>query len=313
MYNDELVSIIVPVYNVEKYLPECIDSILNQSYKNLEIILVDDGSTDESGRICDLYAKEDRRIKVVHKQNGGLSDARNAGIEESKGEYLAFVDSDDSIQYHYVEKMLNVMANSHCDVVQCAYERIFEDGRHVPYGVISLEADGRTIQNYFYESIYNPEGFDVACNKLYKRGLFAQIRYPLGRLHEDIATTYKVLFEATKIVVIPEVLYHYRVRQGSITSGESLQSLLDWQEAEAERLQFYSQNDMIQMKKLSLKRYYYRLYICIRHREIRKEQRESFIRISNKLAKEILKDSGYSVKEKMGILWTWIKIILRLD
>ncbi len=309
-YTDVLVSIIVPIYNVEKYLSECIESVLAQSYKNLEIILVDDGSTDSSGEICDAYKRRNDRIQVIHKENGGLSDARNQGIVQSRGLYLAFVDSDDTIDSSYVEVMMRVMERYNCDIVQCAYQKIYNNGRKVLYGENSLIVNGREIQRYLYGKKSSPEAFDIACNKLYKSELFKEIRYPLNRIHEDIATTYKLYLKAHLIVVIPNVLYNYRIRKESISHQESLQSLQDWRKAEKERYDFYDQINIPEMKNVALKAYYYRTLACIKSKKITVEQKKELTYECKEIAKKILFSHTNTLRTKCGVLWTMLRNVV---
>lgn len=211
--NNPLISVVVPVYNVEKYLRQCIDSILSQTYMNLEIILVDDGSRDSSGSICDEYAKIDNRIVVLHKPNGGLSSARNAGIDIAKGEYIGFVDSDDWIEHDMYERLFDSICESGADIAVCGLFREYRD-RAVRCSVNGNkvyrpdEAVGKLLENSDFQ--------DHAWTKLYKKSLWSEIRYPLGRYYEDMLTTYKLFLQSYKIVLINQCLYHYRQRKGSI-------------------------------------------------------------------------------------------------
>ena len=214
---NNLVSVIVPVYKVEKYLEKCVDSIINQTYKNLEIILVDDGSPDNCSKMCDLYAKEDKRVKVIHKQNGGLSDARNAGLDIMTGDFVCFVDSDDWVEKNYVEEMLNIQQKTNADVVACGINLVNEEnGKSSIYYNINQTTIFEThdiIENY-----YNGNGIisGVAWNKLYKKEIFNNLRYPKGILFEDVAIILNILFQCEKVVILKDMLYNYLDRQGSI-------------------------------------------------------------------------------------------------
>lgn len=304
---ENLVSVIVPVYNVERFLPQCIKSIINQRYRNLEIILIDDGSTDSSGEICDFYETKDKRVRSFHKKNGGLSDARNYGIRKSTGTFLAFVDSDDFVHHSYIEKMMQIMGKALCDIVQCSYERVYEDGRRACCPLYSLITDGEKIQYKLYDKKYMPEPFDVAWNKLYRRQLFYNIAYPVGRLHEDMATTYKILYQANKIAVIPDILYYYRIRKGSITQAENIKNLLDWRQAEKERWNFYKDCKSEKLERLAAKAYYYLTRSCLKSNDISHEQKRRMRIESRNLAKNIVFDSGYTMKEKVGIIWAQLR------
>ncbi len=243
MDNNYKVSVVVPIYNVEAYLPRCVDSILQQTYTNLEIILVDDGALDNSGTIVDKYAQTDTRVIPVHKENGGLSDARNAGIDIATGDYICFVDSDDVIHSEYVETLLKLCVENECDIAQCRFEWSTED---------SFSEDKGSGEVIFYDSmgildaIYSEKNVEtvVAWNKLYKRDLFKQIRYPKGRIHEDEATSYKLFYEAKKIARIDRVLYLYYQNMDSITKKKYSLKRLDILWALEERMSFFKEKGL---------------------------------------------------------------------
>lgn len=234
---NELVSIIVPVYNVEKYLSKCINSIISQTYKNIEIILVNDGSTDESLNICQKYKRKDKRIVIVNKDNGGLSDARNFGIDKSIGKYITFVDSDDWLDEDTIEVALDYLKKNNADISV--------------YGM-SIDNDERCIKEkkpkkkYILDSekalIYlnSFKGIDCsACNKLYKKVLFKDVRFPVGKLCEDMYTIYKLIDKA-KVVTIPKAKYHYYQRQNSITRNKKIN--MDYVFAAEEQEKYISAN-----------------------------------------------------------------------
>lgn len=188
----ELISVIIPVYNTEKYLKKCVDSFLNQTYSNLEIILIDDGSTDSSPLMCDKYKLQDDRIVVIHKENGGLSDARNVGIENSSGSMITFFDSDDFVDEDYIEYLYDLKTTANVQLSVCAYNITNEDG-NILFTMNSGKDDLLTKEEFF-KKMLNEEGITVsACFKLYDRRLFDNIRFPLGKLCEDNGTTYKVI------------------------------------------------------------------------------------------------------------------------
>lgn len=202
-----MISIIVPVYNVEAYLRRCVDSILTQTYSNFELILVDDGSTDRSGALCDEYARLDSRVLSFHKKNGGLSSARNAALRIAKGDYFGFVDSDDWIFPTMFERMMNVVEKYAAEVVICNYQLSYDtrieqvDFYAQEHVFDNVEATKEILKNRLMSS--------HVWNKLFKKTLFEGIFFPEGRLYEDIATTYKLLFKANKVVVSPFVGYNY--------------------------------------------------------------------------------------------------------
>ena len=219
------ISVIVPVYGVEQYLDKCIESIVGQTYENLEIILVDDGSPDNCPAMCDKWARKDSRIKVIHKENGGLSDARNVGIEAATGEYLAFVDSDDWLNTEMYQKLYDAMIKEDADYCACNIVSWFNENRQIEnnkreYCVGNSEE--------FIGRLYNQAQFPVAAwCKLVKRTTWGAVRFPVGKIYEDAFTTYRIIDRAEKIVQIPDALYYYRIRENSImTSHFSLKRLM---------------------------------------------------------------------------------------
>ena len=235
-----LVSIIVPIYQVEAYLDQCIQSICSQTYRNLEIILVDDGSPDNCPIICDNWSHLDNRIKVIHKQNGGLSDARNHGLDIATGDYICFIDSDDFISSNYIEHLLNLLIKENAQIAECHYYDYFDTD------VIQID-DNKEDLSFFnniqaIKDMYNFKGFSIMVwNKLYKRELFNNIRFPNGKIHEDVFTTYKVIFNAQKIVQTSKKLYYYRQRKDSISKQFNIKRL-DVIDAYKEIESFYKKN-----------------------------------------------------------------------
>lgn len=223
----KLVSVIVPVFNVEEFLTECIDSILSQSYKNLEIILVDDGSKDSSGSICDKYAQTDSRIKVVHKENGGLSSARNAGIENATGEYIIFVDSDDVIETKAVENLLNAILRQGCPIVRMNMTSNFEElGNSSNINTIKKNS----AEDYL-KKICTYRGSVSFCDKIFLKSVFHNYRFKLGVTNEDLLLFSTILIENKyDVFEIDYNGYYYRKRENSITSkkfGKSIQDSVE--------------------------------------------------------------------------------------
>lgn len=210
-----MISVIVPVYNVEKYLERCLDSILNQTYSDLEIILVDDGSTDTSPEICDAYAKRDERIRIFHQKNGGLSAARNTGLDNARGDYIGFVDSDDQIVPTMYESLLAAMDNEKADIVIGDIVYLDENKGNQTYieQLKKVSYDGFQIME---RMLSDAAHFVPAWNKLYRRHIFEKIRYPLGKYNEDQFVVHQVLYEASRVITIPEPIYLYTIRPGSI-------------------------------------------------------------------------------------------------
>ncbi|OZG57414.1 family 2 glycosyl transferase [Bifidobacterium tissieri] len=237
-----LVSVIVPIYKVERYLDECVSGIVNQTYRNLEIILVDDGSPDDCPRMCDEWAAKDERIRVIHKPNGGLSDARNAGLAQATGDCIYFVDSDDAVAPNLVERSVDTMREYEADLVMFKFDTISENGKpllsdykHNDFDEIvvltpqeALKAQVKAeIDGYFWSF--------MATANIYKDHDFS---FPVGRKIEDMARICNVIGEATLIVRIPEVLYHYRLRGGSIMSSWTPQLPIDWAKAADDREEY---------------------------------------------------------------------------
>ena len=218
------ISVIVPIYKVESYLPKCLDSIVNQTYRNLEIILVDDGSPDNCGAICDEYAARDDRIIVIHKSNGGLSFARNVGLDTATGDYIGFVDSDDWIEPNMYEYLLHGIQKQGADIAVCG---IFEElpdrcfcRKWDKAEVFDTEAG---LEQLFLRKKYSHSVWD----KLYRYSLFEGIRFPEGRNFEDIATTHRVFERAKAVQLLPEAKYHYLQRRDSIMGDGSLRNRVD--------------------------------------------------------------------------------------
>lgn len=226
---EKIVSVIVPIYNVENYLCNCIDSILRQTYFRLEIILIDDGSPDNCGLICDDYAKKDERIKVVHKENGGLSDARNVGIRIATGEYITCIDSDDYISNDFVEYLINIMNESDADISICGFLKTIKMNENE-------QGNSCTIKVYKPEDaleamLYAQDFTTSAWGKLYKRELFDDVEYPVGKYSEDMFTTYKLINKSKKIICSDRICYYYLHRTGSILNSTYSPRHLDVLEA----------------------------------------------------------------------------------
>lgn len=217
-YGNELISIIVPVYNVEQYLEKCVNSIINQTYKNLEIILVDDGATDSSGKLCDELAKIDNRIKVYHKENGGLSDARNYGVERATGEYIGFVDSDDYIDAEMYEKLYEAIKKENVDVAECNLKIIYPEREELfteqnYYNVC-------TKQEYLEEYLKIEKIFGSVWTKLISRKIAKELLFPKGKLYEDTYYAYDLINVANSFVLIDSPSYNYLMRENSITNSK---------------------------------------------------------------------------------------------
>ena len=235
-----LISIIIPVYKVEKYLEKCIQSVINQTYENLQIILVDDGSPDNCGKICDEYAKKDHRIEVIHKSNGGLSDARNKGLEIAKGEYIGFIDSDDYIESDMYEVLYNLLKQYNAYVSICNFYTVSQ-------GKIAIKNAENGIKEYNRIEILKEVLLDnniqsYAWNKLYKKELFDEIKYPVGKKYEDIGTTFYLLEKCNKVVVTGKPEYYYINRQDSIVNNVTETTITDYIELIMQRYDYIEEN-----------------------------------------------------------------------
>ena len=216
--SDKLISIIVPVYNVEKYLKKCVYSILNQSYKNLEVILVNDGSTDNSGKICDELSREDSRINVYHKDNGGLSDARNYGVAKANGEYVGFVDSDDYIDQYMYENLYKAIRKYNTQIAECGITRVYKNNKLRPHydgEEYSLVVDR---EGYLKEYLENRKVYGAAVCKLLSIDLAKVLKFPDGKVYEDVFYTLELLKKVDKYTLISGNYYYYYIRGNSITT-----------------------------------------------------------------------------------------------
>lgn len=217
--NNPLISVIVPVYNVEQYINECINSIIDQNYKNLEIILVDDGSTDNSGKICDEYALKDLRIKVYHKKNGGLSDARNYGLQFTTGDYILFIDSDDFLDLNMINVLVENAIVNEVDISICGFSKYYGFNNIVrcQSTLLNIKIEDLRRIEYLYDFTHYGVG---VWNKLFKKELFQSIIFPIGKFSEDYFVMYKVFYEAKSVFYTSQALYFYRQRKNSITKSK---------------------------------------------------------------------------------------------
>lgn len=233
-----MISVIIPIYNVSPYLSHCVDSVLSQSFADLEIILVDDGSTDECPGICDSYVERDSRVKVIHKPNGGLSDARNAGMKIAKGEWIFFVDSDDWLALDAIQKLYQFAVENHCDVVQGGFFYAYHD--HLLYRKTTNKERNRTVferDDAMCELIINDRVKNFAWGKLYKTDLIKDLFFPVGKYFEDSFWQHLLMDKVERYGIIDEPLYYYRQRDDSI-SGTPSNRLNDLLEGNKERLNF---------------------------------------------------------------------------
>lgn len=261
-FNTDLISVIVPVYNVEPYLPKCIESIMSQTYSNLEIILVDDGSPDNCPKICDEYAKKDSRIIVIHKNNGGLSEARNAGIDASSGDWIAFVDSDDYIAPNMVESLHEAADKQNADMAICSVDLFSDDTGGVKiHETRTVTADISSGYDILKTTKLGEFNYVISWNKIYRRSLWQKLRYPPGRIHEDAFVAHHLFGMCEKVVCIPASLCYYRQTSGSITNAPYSIKRLDDFDALADRAQYYLDNGLCEYIGSVLTYYYERLRV----------------------------------------------------
>ena len=249
-----MISVIVPVYKVEQYLPKCIESIINQTYQKLEIILVDDGSPDNCGNICEEYAKNDKRIKVFHKENGGLSDVRNYGIARANGEYLAFVDSDDWIDSDMYETLINLAEENKADIVNSGYYFDF------PHKIVPATSIDKKFDNSIdlCKSLIKGEVDTGVWCKLFHKRCFTDIAFPKGHVFEEISTMYKIFLKEFSVVSIARPFYHYRQeREDAITNTHTMNNLIDYWLAHKARCDYFSGDSRFNTDKEMMNKLYY--------------------------------------------------------
>lgn len=259
---NELVSVVVPVYKVEPYLERCIRSIIGQTYDNLEIILVDDGSPDRCGAICDRFAQDDPRIKVYHKTNGGLSDARNYGVGRANGKYLAFVDADDYISPHYIEYLFELLVKYDADISCCCLEvttadtSAFGTNAAIPKEQLFTGKEAcRELFGSFYDILV------TAWGKLYKSDIVKHYPFPVGRKHEDEAVTCKYYFAANQVAIGNRCLYAYYQNPNSIMHNRPTSINMDAIWALGHRAKFFEgQGEMLLAKRSWDRLFYYCIY-----------------------------------------------------
>lgn len=292
------ISVIIPIYKVESYIKTCLESVIGQSYKNLEIILVDDGSPDNCPAICDEYAEKDARIKVIHKKNGGLSDARNAGLEIISGDLLFFVDSDDYINKYCLEMLVDEMESTGADIIEC-HSNNFLDGQDPSWkSTCSIKRRKEFTSNEWLTETNLGDFISCAVwNKLYKADLYADIRFPVGRIYEDDATTYKVIDKAEKICRIDSRLYFYRERVGSTMTGTMMLKKVQHRVlAFQERSDFFATNGNLIVEKFS------RARLCLAAISVMKSAKEldPSGNIENELL-DLIKDNYQAIKNVKSV------------
>lgn len=302
-----LISVIIPVYNVEKYLHRCLDSVIAQTYQNLEIICVDDGSIDDSGKICDQYAVRDARIKVIHQENQGLSAARNKGLDAAEGEYIAFVDSDDYILEDMYKKMLDKLLNYNVDLCVCQWQYEFSDGRQV----VKKKNIGPTIYGrkaslefarFLYRGNYENGVVVAAWNKLYRRALLDTIRFE-GRIHEDDAFNGRIMAKNISVYVMEEQFYVYAQNGDSLTNKPFSANKFFFLDVLAERRELFKSDAFIRQETELL---YCNMYIeyCLRARKdgVEVSHPERYRQIFRKMFSSLRREGKANIKFRLRMM-----------
>ncbi len=309
--NKDKISIIVPIYNVEKYLKRCVNSIINQTYKNLEIILVNDGSTDNCLTICENFKKKDKRIFIINKENGGLSDARNKGIEKATGLYVTFIDSDDYVEKDYVQFLYDTIVDESADISICSYQAVYENGKILKQKENLKETlnPHDTLGKMLYQNDINV----ASCAKLYKKDLFNNIKFPKGKIFEDAYTTYKLVDISKKIALNLEIKYNYMIRSNSILTSTFNENKLLLISA-YEEMGNYVLKKYPDLKKAVVRANVYSristlrqmLYVKNRLRDKEKEYR----RYIKSHTKDILKDNKTATRDKIACILISINLTI---
>lgn len=304
------ISVIVPIYKVEDYLHRCVDSIINQTYTNLEIILVDDGSPDNCPMICDEYAKKDSRIRVVHKKNGGLSDARNTGLAMATGEYIGFVDSDDWIHKDMYSILYDMMMKKHCDIVECnsikVSNMVYDKNIDFRYKFMNYTKE-KAIEQLISEKIIQ----QTVWNKLYKIKNIKDLLFEKGKLHEDEFWTYKAINKCDSLIHIDIDLYYYFQRKNSIMGNEFSLNRLDAIEGKYNRYLFISNNFPQFLDKAKINLFYISLYYL--QQSMKYSNKEEY-QLSYRFIKDIInkiefKKEEYNKLSSKDKLWIFISHI----
>lgn len=311
-----LVTVVVPVYNVEKYLDCCIESIVNQTYHNLEIILVDDGSRDSSGCICDHWANNDNRIKVIHQENGGLSSARNTGLESAKGQFISFIDSDDYIHNDFIQEMLQSCIKYNAKLCICGMESVADDFAPQYNDEINTELID---QGQLYNQLYSGRNVETvsAANKLYASELFNNLRYPVGKRHEDEAIIHFLIEKIEYAVWINCPLYYYRQTPNSITRQGYNLKMLDELWSKEVRLTFFKERNLDDLYQKALYSYCSRIIYHVK--QLKKIDNPEYNRAAFNCMKkyvnaytELLK-KDLSIKKRIRLWCSYLIYLINLN
>lgn len=309
MKSNQLISVIIPIFNLEEYIEECLQSVVSQTYKNLEIILVDDGSKDRSGEICDEWEKKDERIIVIHKENGGISSARNVALDIFKGEYLCFVDGDDTIDEKYVELLYKNIEDNDSQMSLCRYYRWdFHSATYI-YSDFDNSITKCLDWRSFMKMVYENNFYATCWGKMFKRNLFDSIRYPIGKTHEDSSVILDIAIKCNRISRIDNALYFYRMRSDSIMNERNSLLYLDdfeWIEKHIRKLIELKEDELIfEAKKLFCH------YVIKNHRFLGKESRKIIMDKYINYYKDIMHSKYMTSKRKFKYLTFGNPILLK--
>jgi len=300
---DALVSIVIPVYKVEKYLDRCMSSVLGQTYQNLEIIMVDDGSPDQCPQLCDEYASRDSRIRVIHKENGGQSSARNAGLDIMSGDYCFFVDSDDFIHAGTVEYLMNLSLKYNADLVQCANDW----GSNEEFATSPNYEDDKPEYLDDNSIFSSPKNNVTLWSKLYRSSLWKDVRMPIGKSNEDDYTTWKLYYRANAVVVTDLRLYYNFVNADGISAGlRKVPNITYPIEAYHERIAFFDEKGENGLSVLSKWRYSLYLMLAMGSENLRKEDKITLVKEYRLIYKDVLMCSHVPIAHKILIMLTFI-------
>lgn len=313
------ISFIIPVFNTEEYVKKCIESVIDQTYKNIEIIVIDDGSTDNSLKICNEIGMKDNRIKIYHKENGGLSSARNYGIKKASGDYLYFLDSDDYIPLDSAEVLINISEKYNSDIVIGNYQKVYENQKAVTKedNISEIKEFNKyeAVKNMFYEIDFSTG----AMMKLFKKELFNKIEFPLGKKYEDLATIYKVFFKAKRITYTNKIVYYYLIRKSSIIGSINPLKNIDYLEIALEINKYVKDNvpELIKASEYKIFTASIELYLHFPNKmKLDKDQIKLKINLWNNVKKyriQVLLDKNSSKKYKILSMVSFFgKSILRI-
>lgn len=303
-----MISVIVPVYNVEKYLSRCIDSILNQTYKDFEIILFDDGSTDNSGKICDEYAAKNKNIKVIHSENVGVANARNFGRNEAKGEYITYVDSDDMINNQFLETLMKLIKDNNADISCCEYI-IFDENSEINFDNTPGMIECMNGTNATSEILYGKKHGTSVWAILLTKEIADSNSFTPGKYHEDDLISFKFFLSARKVVFTTKKLYYYYQRPGSIMHSPYGTITIDELDAADYIVENCKQYDKCVLKAAKIKKFCNYTQVLLTYPEIRNNDLQNYYRIKNEihfLCKDVFKDKNATKKVRLYALINYL-------